>query len=121
MTSEETLHKTWEYKGIEIKPLTRARKFHLSKMVDFSNISPWDIALLLFALTCKEQILIRGLRNQEFFDGEVSKWIDKEKIDFTDLDESVMELIKEIMEHSDSNKAVPIKDESMMEDPMGNG
>lgn len=120
MKAEDTLHKTWEYKGIEIKPLTRARKFHLSKMVDFSNISPWDIALLLFALTCKEKTLIKGLRNQEYFDEEVSKWIDKEELEMAELDESVMELIKEIMEHSDMNKAVPVKDENMMEDPTGN-
>jgi len=121
MKPEDTLHKTWEYRGIEIKPLSRARKFHLSKMVDFSNVSPWDIAVLLFALTCKEDTLIRGLRNQVFFDGEVSRWIENEKIDFTDLDESVMTIIKEVMEHSDMNRAVPVKDENMMEDPMGNG
>ena len=120
MKTEDTLHKTWEYKGIEIKPLSRARKFHLSKMVDFKNITPWDIALLLFALTCKEQVLIKGLRNQIFFDEEVSEWIDKEEIEFSDLDESVMDIIKEVMEHSDQNRAVPIKDESMMEDPSGN-
>jgi len=121
MTPDDTLHKTWEYKGIEIKPLSRARKFHLSKMVDFSNVTPWDIAVLLYALTCKEDILIRGLRNQTFFDDHVTKWIEKENIEFADLDESVMELIKEVFEHSETNRAVPIKDESMLEDPMGNG
>lgn len=121
MTPNDTLHQTWEYRGIEIKPLSRARKFHLSKMVDFSKISPWDIAVLLFAITCKDHILIRGLRNQEFFDGEVSAWIEREKIDLSDLDDSVLDLIKEILEHSESNRAVPVQDADMMPDPMGNG
>lgn len=121
MKPDETLHKTWEYRGIEIKPLSRARKFHLSKMVDFSKISPWDIAVLLFALTCKESVIMKGLRNQEYFDKEVSTWIEKENIDLSDLDESVLNLIREIMEHSESNRAVPVADPNMMEDPMGNG
>lgn len=120
-TQTDAMYKTWEYRGIEIKPLSRARKFHLSKLVDFQKISPWDIAVLLFALTCKKSVMLRGLRDQAFFDAEVSEWIDKEEIDVADLDDSVMNLIKEIMEHSDSNRAAPIQDPSMMPDPMGNG
>jgi len=120
MTTDDTLHQTWEFKGIEIKPLSRARKFHLSKLVDFSKVSPWDIVVLIFALTCHESTLMRGLRNPEWFDGEVNKWIEKEKLDMSDFDESTLTIIKEVMEHSESNKVKPISDPSMMPDPMGN-
>lgn len=121
MNTEDTLHKTWEFKGIEIKPLSRARKFHLSKLVDFTKISPWDIVVLVFALTCNESILMKGLRDSSAFDIAVSKWIESEKLEIGDFDESALSIIKEVMEHSDSNRAVPMSDPNMMEDPMGNG
>jgi hypothetical protein len=120
MNTDDTLHKTWEFKGIEIKPLARARKFHLSKLVDFSKVSPWDIVVLIFGLTCQESVIMKGLRNPEWFDVEVNRWIEKEKLEMSDFDEATLEIIKEVMEHSEMNKAKPISDPSMMEDPMGN-
>ena len=121
MTTDDTLHKTWEFKGMEIKPLSRARKFHLSKLVDFSKITPWDIAVLICALTCEDSKLMKGLRNPEYFDSHVSAWIEENKMDMADFDESALSVIREVMEHSDSNRAVPISDPTMMPDPMGNG
>ncbi len=120
MTTDDTLHKTWEFKGIEIKPVSRARKFHLSKLVDFSKITPWDIVVLVFALTCKDTVLMRGLRDQAWFDQEVSEWIEENEFTMANFDESALLVIKEVMEHSDSNKAVPISDPNMMADPLGN-
>jgi len=119
-TSADTLHKTWEFKGIEIKPLSKARKFHLSKLVDFAKISPWDIVVLVFALTCEEPTLMRGLRDQAWFDLEVSEWIEKNAFEIADFGGDALTVIKEVMEHSDSNKAVPIADPNMMPDPLGN-
>ena len=121
MTTDDTLHKTWEFKGIEIKPLARARKFHLSKLVDFSKITPWDIAVLIYGLICQQSALMKGLRNPEWFDAEVNKWIESEKLEMDDLNEDALEIIKEVMDHSESNKARPIADPNMMEDPLGNG
>jgi hypothetical protein len=121
MNTEDTLHKTWEFKGMEIKPLARARKFHLSKLVDFTKISPWDIAVLLYALSCDQSVLMKGLRNTEWFDGKVSDWIETNNLEMTDFNEDTLSIIKEVMEHSDANKARPISDPNMMEDPMGNG
>ena len=121
MNTDDTLHKTWEFKGITINPLSRARKFHLSKLVDFSKISPWDIVVLIFALTCDEKTLMAGLRNQERFDKQVSEWIEKENLELSDFDDSTLDLIKEVLEHSESNKAVPVSDPTMMPDPLGNG
>jgi hypothetical protein len=56
----------------------------------------------------------------EWFDVEVTKWIEKEKLDMSDFDEDTLTIIREVMEHSDANKAKPISDPNMMEDPMGN-
>jgi hypothetical protein len=121
MTTDDTLHKTWEFKGIEIKPLPRARRFHLTKLVDFSKVSPWDIAVLIFALSCDQAELMKGLRNPEWFDGKVSEWIESAKLEMEDFNEESLAIIREVMEHSEENKAKPIADPNMMEDPMGNG
>jgi hypothetical protein len=121
MNTDDTLHKTWEFKGMEIKPLARARKFHLSKLVDFTKISPWDIAVLIYALSCEQSALMKGLRNPEWFDGKVSEWIEEKQLDMSDFNEETLATIKEVMEHSDTNKARPIADPNMMEDPLGNG
>lgn len=121
MTTDDTLHKTWEFKGIEIKPISRARKFHLSKLVDFSKITPWDIAVLIFALSCHESVLMKGIRKPESFDLEVNAWIESAQLDMADFDEGTLGIIREVMEHSDSNRAKPIDDPNMMPDPMGNG
>lgn len=121
-TTNDTLYKTWEFLGLEIKPLTNARKFHLTKLVDFTKITPWDIAVLIHALVCDEKTLIKALRNAEFFDEQVSKWINDGKIDMSHFNEESLSMIKEIMEHSDTNKVIPITDPSMTPDPvMGNG
>ena len=64
---------------------------------------------------------MRGLRDQAWFDLEVTEWIDLQGFEMADFDETAMNVIKEVMEHSDSNKAVPISDPTMMPDPMGNG
>lgn len=121
MTTDDTLHKTWEFKGIEIKPLSRSRKFHLSKLVDFSKISPWDIAVLIYALYCDQPDLMKGLRNPEWFDGKVSEWIESSKLEMEDFNEDSLSIIREVMEHSEENKAKPVADPNMIEDPMGNG
>lgn len=120
-TPEDSLFQTWEFKGMEIKPPSYARKFKTSKLVDFTRITPWDIAVLIFALTCDEKTLTKGLRNQTGFDEKVSEWIESEKLTMEDFDESAMATIKEVMENSDANRATPISDPSMMPDPMGNG
>jgi hypothetical protein len=117
----DTLYKTWEFQGIEIKPLSNARKFHLTKLVDFSKITPWDIAVLVYALICDSKILTRGLRDLDYFNEEVTKWIDSTNLAMGDFDEKTLEMIKEVLAHSDSNKVSAITDPSMAPDPMGNG
>jgi len=121
MTTDDTMHKTWEFKGIEINPLSRARKFHLSKIVDFSKLTPWDLAVLIYGLICNQSEIVKALRNPQWFDDAVTKWIEKEKLEISDFGEEAQTVLKEVMEHSDTNKAKPIADLTMMEDPMGNG
>ena len=120
MTTDESLHQTWEFKGLEIKPLSNARRFHLSKLVDFTAITPWDIAVLMFALSCEQSALIKGLRNREAFDAKVSEWIDGEGLQMSDFNDDTLQIIREVMENADSNKAVPVSDPNYMADPVGN-
>ena len=118
--NDDTLHKTWEFKGIEIKPLSRARKFHLSKLVDFARITPWDLAALIYGLICPQSEISKALRKPEWFDETVSRWIEKEKLEIADFGQEAQTVIQEIMEHSEANKAKPVSDPDMMEDPLGN-
>jgi len=120
MNTDDTLHKTWEFKGIEIKPLSRARKFHLSKIVDFQKITPWDLCVLTYGLICPPSEIAKALRRPDWFDDTVSKWIEKEKLEVEDFGEEVQAIIKEVMEHSDSNRVKPVTDLNMLPDPMGN-
>jgi len=120
MTTDESLHKTWEFKGTEIKPLSRARKFHLSKLVDFTKLTPWDVAVLIYALTCEESTLIKALRDPDGFNAKVSEWIDGSKLEMADFNDETLTIIREVMENSDENRAVPITDPNMLEDPSGN-
>ena len=119
--TNDSLYKTWEFQGREIKPLTNARKFHLTKLVDFTKITPWDIAVVIYALICDPQFLTKGLRDLDSFNEQVTKWIDDENIAMGDFNESTLATIKEVMDHSDSNKASAIVDPTMAPDPMGNG
>jgi len=119
--TNDSLYKTWEFQGIEIKPLSNARKFHLTKLVDFSKITPWDIAVLVHALICDPKNLTRGLRDLDFFNEEVSKWINSTSLSMGDFDEKTLEMIKDVLAHSDTNKASAIVDPTMAPDPMGNG
>lgn len=121
MNNEDTLHQTWEFKGLQIKPLSYSRKFHISKLVDFSKITPWDIAVLIFLMTCDEKTIIKGLRDIEFVDLQVTAWMDRDSLTLEDFGGDTLATIKEVMEHSDSNKAVPVSDPNMMPDPLGNG
>ena len=118
--TNDSLYKTWEFQGIEIKPLSNARKFHLTKLVDFTKITPWDIAVLVYALICEPKILTRGLRDLDSFNDEVSRWIDGTKLTMDSFNENTLEMIKSVLSHSDENKVSAITDPSMAPDPMGN-
>jgi hypothetical protein len=118
MSTEDTLFKTWEFKGIEIKPLSYARKANLFSVVDSSNFGMADVAAFLYGCICQESELIKGKRKLEFFDEKVNAWMNK--IQFTPEDARVgAELITEIINHSDSNKASPIAEETSDND-LGN-
>ena len=120
MTPQDTQFQTWEFKGLEIKPLSYARRFHLSKLVDFSAITPWDIAVLMFALSCDQRQLIRGMRDRDKFDAEVSDWIESNRLQMSDFDDAALQTIREVMENADTNRAIPVTDPNMMPDPLGN-
>ena len=62
-----------------------------------------------------------NLRDLDSFNEQVTKWIDDENIAMGDFNESTLATIKEVMDHSDSNKASAIVDPTMAPDPMGNG
>ena len=118
MSIENTLFKTWEFKGIEIKPLSYARKANLLSIVNTSNFGMTDIAAFIYGCICLDSELIKGRRNLESFDEKVNSWMNKIKFDTDDATVGA-ELISEIMNHSESNRAIPIT-EGMDDSDLGN-
>ena len=120
-TLDESMFKTWEFKGIEIKPLSYARKWQISKLVNMSDGTPYDMAMAIFLFICKQSELERGLRNNAFIDRKFAEWMDKIELEFDDFGEEAGEMIGEVMAHSNKNRAAPVEDDiTMMADPMGN-
>ena len=118
----ESMFKTWEFKGIEIKPLSYARKWQISKLVNMADGTPYDMAMCIFLFICKKSDLSKGLRNNAYIDNKFEKWLDKVELEFSDFGKEAGQMITEVMEHSQKNQAEPIinEDPSMTADPVGN-
>lgn len=109
--------KTFEFKGIEIQPLSFARKASiLGLLANPSSPTFTDIPTFIYGCICPEAELIRARRKPETFDVSVNKWIDKIQYGTGDV-EAAGELIRAILENSDADKAQPTSDESLAPDP----
>lgn len=117
--SNDTLQKTWEFKGVEILPLAIAQKNHALTIVGGMSAGPTMFAAVLYASICKKSDLMKGLRRQDWFLEQVSAWMEKIELGPDDYEE-LAKIWTELIEHTTANRAVPVKDFDMMEDPMGN-
>jgi len=123
ITTEDALSQTWEFKGIEIQPLSYRRKSDVLTIVrrGESEVGPSDIAAFIYGCICPISELMKGKRNLQWFDNQVGEWMDRIKFCQDDAADAVR-IMTEIMENSAANRAQPISDPSMMPDPdaMGN-
>jgi hypothetical protein len=119
---DDGMFTTWEFKGIEIKPLSYARKWQISKLVNMKDATPYDLAMMIFLFVCKQSEIERGLRNNAFIDKKFFQWMNKVKLEFSDFDGNAGEMISEVMAHSNKNQAEPVEsdDPNLIADPTGN-
>lgn len=117
--SNDTLQKTWEFKGVEITPLAIAQKNHAISIVSGMAPGPTMFASVVYSAICKKSDLMKGVRNPDWFLEQVSAWMEKIELGPDDFEE-LGTIFKELIEHSNANRAVPVRDLDMMEDPMGN-
>lgn len=117
--NNDTLHKTWEFKGIEIKPLSYGRRANIRSIAMIYPPGPTMFAAAIYGAMCDIKDLNKGLRDPDWFTEKVTSWMDSIKLTQDD-DEQLGTVFKEIMEHSEANRAAPISDPSLMPDPLGN-
>ncbi len=115
----DSLDKTWEFKGKEILPLSLTRKAHILSLLNLDAFGITDAAAFIFGCTCPADVLRKGRRKPDDFDKRVEEWIEEVGFDSDDYAEAAR-LFKEILEYSNSNKAIPISDPSLEPDPVGN-
>ena len=109
--------KTFEFKGIEIKPLSYARKASILGLLSNPQAPTFsDIPTFIYGCICPESELIRARRKPETFDAAVNRWIDSVQYGTNDV-ESAGNLIRDILENSDADKAQPLEDGSLASDP----
>ena len=116
---DDKFHETFEFKGIEVKPLSYARRALVLGLVNPSNLSFMDAPTFIYGCICPESELIRARRNIEAFDTKVAQWIESIKFGPQDSEEAAS-LISKLMTNSEANRAEPVADESMLPDPVGN-
>ena len=113
----ENFLKTFEFKGIEIKPLSYARKASiLGLLANPSAPTFTDIPTFVYGTICPESELIRARRKPEAFDLAVNRWMDQVQYQPEDV-EAAAELIRSLLENSEADKAQPMEDVSLASDP----
>lgn len=115
---EDSMTKTWEFKGIELPPLTYARKSNLLSVINRDNFGPTDVAAFLYGCICDEADLRRARRDPSKFDEKVDRWMNKIQFGTDDFTEGAT-IVSEMISHSDSNQARPIEEDGIY-DPLGN-
>ncbi len=111
-----TLLKTFEFKGNALHPFTEGRKILLLSLMTDEDI-PKLVRMYasIFALACDEKTAKAAFCNQGKFIQAAMEW-GAENIDKEDYEE-IGNLIKSVVEHSDSTKAEPIEDPNLLPDP----
>lgn len=118
-TTDDQFFQTFEFKGVEIPPLSYARRSLILGMVNPANLSFMDAPTFLYGAICPQKDLIRARRNPEKFDEAVAAWIDKVEFSEHDADEA-SRVISALLANSDANRAEPTNDASLSPDPLGN-
>jgi hypothetical protein len=120
-TLDDGMFTTWEFKGIEIKPISYARKNHIVSIASGYPPGPTMFATCIYGAICPIGEIIKGLRNVDSFTERVTTWMDEIELEQDDYEE-LGRIYMAIMEHSGKNQAVPIEsdDLSMTADPVGN-
>jgi len=118
---DDGMFTTWEFKGIEIKPISYGRKNHIVSIAAGYPPGPTMFAACIYGAICPVKELIKGLRNVDWFTEKVSDWMEKIELgqgDYEELGKTYMA----IMEHSGKNQAVPVEsdDPNLISDPTGN-
>lgn len=109
--------KTFEFKGIEIQPLSYARKASiLGLLANPAAPTFTDIPTFIYGCICPENELIRARRKPEAFDVAVNRWMDAIKYGPEDV-EAAGQVIKDLLENSEADKAQPLEDASLAPDP----
>lgn len=119
-TAEAAMFQTWEFKGVEIKPLSIGRKNNLITLARSVPAGPTMFAMVLYGATCKPSEIIRGLRDPDWFIEKVTEWMEKIEMDQDDYEE-LGRIFNELIASTNKNRAVPVSDPDMMPDPLGNG
>ena len=115
------LHKTGEYKGLEIQPLSYGRRANIRSLIMGYPVGPTMFAAAIYGATCDLKELTKGLRDPDFFTDKVTAWMDDIELTMAD-DIDLGTIFKEMFDNSEENRAVPVSDPNMMNDPtMGNG
>lgn len=115
------MFQTWEFKGIEIKPLTLGRKNNIVTLIAGLPIGPTMFAMAVYGAICPVPEIIKGLRNPDWFTEKVTEWMESIELDQGDY-EQLGTIFKELIENSGKNRAVPVTDPNMLPDPeLGNG
>lgn len=118
---DDGMFTTWEFKGIEIKPISYGRKNHIVSIAAGYPPGPTMFAACLYGAICPVGEVIKGLRNVDSFTEKVTEWMETIELGPEDYEE-LGRIYMAIMEHSGKNQAVPIEndDPSMVADPLGN-
>ena len=116
LDENENYFKTFEFKGIEIPPLTYARRACVLGLVNLVTPTFMDLPSFIYGCICKEKDLISYRRQPEKFDIAVAKWIDDIKYSIQDCYDAG-EVVAAIMKHSEDGRATSMEDRSLDADP----
>lgn len=108
--------KTWEFKGLEIKPLSYARKNNIITISGAIPPGPTMFAVAVYGMICPEKELITGLRKTDDFIQRVMEWMEEIKLS-TDDYEQLAKVFKEVLEYTEENRVRPVADLDMLADP----
>jgi len=115
----DTMNETFEFKGIEIQPLSYGTKANIITLC--AGIPPGVslFATAIYGAICPRKELIKALRDPDSFSERVTAWMDEIKLCREDH-ESLGSVFMALFENSDANKAEPITDSNFLSDPSGN-
>ena len=112
----ENYFKTFEFKGIQIPPLTYARRACILGLVNLVEPTFMDLPSFIYGSICNWNDLVGYRRSPRKFDFAVTKWIDEVKYSMQDCNEAG-EVIAALIKHSNEGQAVSNGDPDLDADP----